>query len=581
MVEITFDAVDSNALPKDLYLSMRIGETQKFAKATQSKIFKFPGASASDRRWAKLEVYRRIGVCSLDVEPEKLKGTHEVQVQVDDGRVADHMMKYHVSFAAAADAKKSSQGDLQRRDSNGATMTENIASAHDYLSKYQLEQRISDAMRAVLRDRPEEDPGAFVARMLLSGAGRLTKLENQKNDMETTCNPFQAGAGEELKAKARGALAGALLEAPAKQAPADDALKDVKKAARNALEKAFLGGAKEQSLLARPDAQEKGRGAHVEQLRRRSRKMFSMAVSKTTFLPRVEKAVLGEEESLKSKARGALAGALLSGGDEERSEEELKSVARSALDGALLSGGDGQDGEHVDEEEVKRKARAALDEALGVSGQPDESDDEEDILAKAREALDNALLLTEGDPDDDDEILEKARNALDLALLHADSDDEADKALIEKARKALDLALLDGTDSEDDPHELIERARQALDAALLGGEAGEAGDSEDEEGVKEKARDALDNALLSGEGGESEDEEGVKEKARAALDNALLTGDGGESGDEEDVKEKARNALDSALLSGEGNLPGEGGESGDEETLKEKARDALTGAFGM
>lgn len=492
MVEITFDAVAAHAVPKDLYLSMRIGETQKFAKAHQSKIFKFPGASVNERRWAKLEIYKRVGVCSLDVEPAKLQGTHEVMVQVDDNRIADNMMKYHVNVSPSTGTKRSVYEE-ERLDSHGEAMNDKVLSAHDYLDKYQLEQRISDAMRAVLRDRPEEDPGVLVANMLLSGAGKLTKIDDGKPRIGNT-------QGEELKAKARNALSNALYAESANEKE----LEDVKNKARKAFEKAV--GAEEE-----PD------DARVEQLRQRAQSMFVKAHSQGRLQNALENNAGGsgyephDEERLKSKAREAMVTSLLGEDDGHHDQGSMKCAAP---------------GPH-DEEDLRSKARDALTTSLlgeGAQGAESESDDEHEIILKAREAMDCALLLMDKAGDDDTEeltILAKARQALDSALLSGDIESD-DEEVLEKARDALDSALL-GEGDESDAEDLILKARHTLESALLPDGEAEHEEEEEEEVVKDRARDALEKALLD-EGENSDDEQLLMEKARNALDDALMPG---------------------------------------------------------
>jgi len=181
MVEIGLEAVDNDLMPKDLYLSLRIGEQQKFAKASTSRAYKFAQSAVAERRYAKLEIYRRVGICSVSIDMEKVKGTHEIAVPVDDPRLCENEVRYRITMEPAASEKiraapTAPEPPLSSQDKPLAKdPSAKVLAAREYLEKHQLEQRLSEAMQAVLRERPE-DPGAFVAQKLASGAGIMRKV---------------------------------------------------------------------------------------------------------------------------------------------------------------------------------------------------------------------------------------------------------------------------------------------------------------------------------------------------------------------------------------------------------------------
>eukprot|EP00927_Polykrikos_kofoidii_P049400 TRINITY_DN43462_c0_g1_i1.p1 TRINITY_DN43462_c0_g1~~TRINITY_DN43462_c0_g1_i1.p1 ORF type:complete len:1318 (-),score=359.28 TRINITY_DN43462_c0_g1_i1:53-3850(-) len=124
-----------------------------------------------------------------------------------------------------------------------------------------------------------------------------------------------------------------------------------------------------------------------------------------------------------------------------------------------------------------------------------------------------------------------------------------------------------GPSSEVDEDEARERARVALENAMLS-DNDELSCSEDEESARENAREALEIALL---GGGELDEEETRERARDALEIALLD----DSSDDEDTKQRARQALEKALLNDSSDE-----EDGLEEGVRMKALDALGSALG-
>ncbi|CAE8660181.1 unnamed protein product, partial [Polarella glacialis] len=172
MVDVTLEAVNGDALPKDLYLSLRVGEQQKFAKAGVARTYKFGNAPGADKRYGKLEIYRRIGVASVSLDPEKVQGTHELCVQVEDPRLEGNEVKYRLCLGASSTAAHPQASP----DKAAGGHVEKVNAAKEYLAHHQLEMRLSEAMQAVLRERPE-DPGAFLAKKLQSSAGTLRKVD--------------------------------------------------------------------------------------------------------------------------------------------------------------------------------------------------------------------------------------------------------------------------------------------------------------------------------------------------------------------------------------------------------------------
>lgn len=173
-MEIGLEAVGGGSLPKDLYVSLRVGEAQKFMKANADRSYKFPASAVAERKYAKLEMYRRVGVCSLGIEPERMQGTHEIAVPIDEGVKDVKEVRYKVNVNSVGGAPRVPETPSADKGLDGR-----VASAKAYLDQHQLEQRLAEAMMAVLRERPE-DPGKFIAEKLASGAGMLKKVADTK-----------------------------------------------------------------------------------------------------------------------------------------------------------------------------------------------------------------------------------------------------------------------------------------------------------------------------------------------------------------------------------------------------------------
>ena len=83
MVEITLESLELDALPKDLFLSLRVGAEQKFNKAATARSYKFAPSAVGDRRCAKLEIYQRVGTCTMSIDIDKVKGVREISVPIE------------------------------------------------------------------------------------------------------------------------------------------------------------------------------------------------------------------------------------------------------------------------------------------------------------------------------------------------------------------------------------------------------------------------------------------------------------------------------------------------------------------
>eukprot|EP00929_Paragymnodinium_shiwhaense_P077353 TRINITY_DN3982_c0_g1_i12.p1 TRINITY_DN3982_c0_g1~~TRINITY_DN3982_c0_g1_i12.p1 ORF type:complete len:782 (-),score=210.22 TRINITY_DN3982_c0_g1_i12:216-2561(-) len=182
MVEICLDAVGGDAFPSDLFLSMRVGESQKFSRASKpSRVFKFPSNAIGDKRFGKLEIYRRIGMCSIGIEADKMPGIHEVSVDVDDTRVLEGAMKYHLQLVAPGGKAAKAPAEPAAAPKENEAVSAKVAVAQEYLQKHQIELRLSDAMQALMHHRPE-DPASFLAQRFLRGCGVTKRIDEAGNN---------------------------------------------------------------------------------------------------------------------------------------------------------------------------------------------------------------------------------------------------------------------------------------------------------------------------------------------------------------------------------------------------------------
>lgn len=145
--------LDNAAPAKDVYVSVRVGDVQKFSKLSSKRGYKFP-PSVLGNRYGRVELFRRVGTCSVAVDQSASKHVQQVAFPSVDGNTGTSIRVEVAPQEAAESSHEKKKGPNPK-----------FASAREYLEKHQMELRLAEAMQALLRERPD-DPGAFVAAAL-------------------------------------------------------------------------------------------------------------------------------------------------------------------------------------------------------------------------------------------------------------------------------------------------------------------------------------------------------------------------------------------------------------------------------
>mmetsp|Transcript_60063 Transcript_60063/g.173153 ORF Transcript_60063/g.173153 Transcript_60063/m.173153 type:complete len:555 (-) Transcript_60063:178-1842(-) len=161
MVEVKLDTDDCMKLDGDHYVSVRIGEAQKLAKMAPSRTYRFPSSAIGNRKYGKIEVFRRVATSILCIDPTLAATNNEVELALGDLR-----LHFDTKVGYTETTKTAAPPDVTAPPKAKAN------SAAEYLQKHHLETRLSEAMAAVLKERPE-DPSVFMAQHL---AGSSLKL---------------------------------------------------------------------------------------------------------------------------------------------------------------------------------------------------------------------------------------------------------------------------------------------------------------------------------------------------------------------------------------------------------------------
>eukprot|EP00933_Yihiella_yeosuensis_P028989 TRINITY_DN22734_c0_g4_i3.p1 TRINITY_DN22734_c0_g4~~TRINITY_DN22734_c0_g4_i3.p1 ORF type:complete len:430 (-),score=103.47 TRINITY_DN22734_c0_g4_i3:154-1443(-) len=163
MVELRLEQVEDGSMPKDCFLSVRMGDIQKISRLGASRIYRFP--QATGRRQSKIEVFQRIGVLNMDID-SAASTSQEVSINCQDTGFGKLSMKVGINTGG--------KNEEPHPESPGKKAPAKVKAAKEYLGKHNLEGRLSEAMQAVLRERPE-DPASYMAALLMGGPSSPSK----------------------------------------------------------------------------------------------------------------------------------------------------------------------------------------------------------------------------------------------------------------------------------------------------------------------------------------------------------------------------------------------------------------------
>jgi len=198
MVELNLEPLDGE-LAAGFYVSVRVGEVQKLSRISAGRAYKFPQSAVGDRKYGKIEIFKKVGACSVGIVPEA-GVDQEVSVTLDDVKgVENCKVKFKVSLNADASGKPASSPVRASGSEDKPAMREvnpKVLQAKAYLEQHNLEMRLSEAMQAVLREKPD-DPAAFVAAKLAQSAGSVLKKPQSRPASPSKSLPPPSGSKAE------------------------------------------------------------------------------------------------------------------------------------------------------------------------------------------------------------------------------------------------------------------------------------------------------------------------------------------------------------------------------------------------
>jgi len=159
------DALDN--VVKDIFVSLRMGDTQKQSRLVASRNFKFePVAWDNKGPFARIEVFKRIGTSTVSFDDGCSGEVQDVDVNCLDQDMQHLRLRLAVQNSGAGPALKEFQPSVKQKAKNRMDF------AKQYLDKHNLEESIALAMREVIRQKPD-DPHQFLADQLLAMRGNI------------------------------------------------------------------------------------------------------------------------------------------------------------------------------------------------------------------------------------------------------------------------------------------------------------------------------------------------------------------------------------------------------------------------
>jgi len=142
-------------MPSGCLVGVRIGDTLKQGRYEPQRCYHFP--QVDRRRNAKIDIYQHIGTCTVTADPD-VRSNHDVAVTSKDPSCQGVRLRVSVQSQADDSSKKQREARVKALKSQ----------AGDYLTKHNLEERLSEVVKALLKEQPA-DPTEFLCNALRSG----------------------------------------------------------------------------------------------------------------------------------------------------------------------------------------------------------------------------------------------------------------------------------------------------------------------------------------------------------------------------------------------------------------------------
>jgi hypothetical protein len=283
MVDMRVETVgfDTNSpLMKDTYIAVRVGDSQKLCRLSRKRDFKFPQNVAGDRKFGRLDVFKRIGSASVSLKHDVGTELEEINMSLKDG----DGMKFQVFLNASVGNEKPAKQNTSIA----------LSEANAYLAEHNLEMRLSDAMQAVLREKPA-DPTKFIAEKLKESEGTNRKIAAGESLQE----PMKLRSDDTKQ------VAPVLSTYEGKKSSATDS-EELRSQLKKTMSQAVESGQLEKALERQFSGQKEGKksaATDTEELRSQLKKTMSQAVESGQLEKALGQQLSNQKEGKKSAAR--------------------------------------------------------------------------------------------------------------------------------------------------------------------------------------------------------------------------------------------------------------------------------------
>mmetsp|Transcript_15517 Transcript_15517/g.29037 ORF Transcript_15517/g.29037 Transcript_15517/m.29037 type:complete len:718 (-) Transcript_15517:56-2209(-) len=150
-MELRVEAADGYNMPNGCFVGVRVGDILKQGKYDPACCYRFPAVER--QRSAKIDLYQHVGTCCAFVDSDFRSNT-EVRVSCMDPRYTEMRLKVHTKPSNNSKQREVKKMEVKKQ-------------AREYLGKHHIEERLSEAVKALLSSQPE-NPTEFLCQHLRS-----------------------------------------------------------------------------------------------------------------------------------------------------------------------------------------------------------------------------------------------------------------------------------------------------------------------------------------------------------------------------------------------------------------------------
>lgn len=156
-MEVLLDVPPECDILGECLVGMNVGNIYKQTRLTSSHLLKFP-ACDSEVQYGRLEVFKRVGACSMTFGLETVE-QQEVQIPCSEGGLKEIRLRMSISNPEQIAPSEEVVQKANRAKRKADAVVE-------YLKEHQLEEILSEGMKLLMRDKPK-NPHRFLANHLL------------------------------------------------------------------------------------------------------------------------------------------------------------------------------------------------------------------------------------------------------------------------------------------------------------------------------------------------------------------------------------------------------------------------------